>query len=152
MSRKKSSSSLHTIFNSAGGKLCAAITLYVYLLINDRRVSHHYCHRYCHRHRVIRRQMSHLNMMSLTSSCHRVSLSPKSMTSHLSSYGLTMSLSPMSKSLCCGYGLLSLSLTSPMSLCGCDPMSSLLLGLMMSHETMSCLLYLCLTMSREMVS
>lgn len=74
------------------------------------------------------------------SSCHHcVSLSLTSKMSHLCSYGLTMSLSPTSRSLCCGYGLPSLSLTMPMSLLyGYDPQSSRLLCLTMSCEMLSC--------------
>lgn len=69
------------------------------------------------------------------SSCHHcVSLSQKSMTSHLCSCGLTMSLC---------YGLPSLSLTMSKSLLyGYDPQSLRLLGLTMSCEMLSCSLYL----------
>lgn len=84
-------------------------------------------------------------------SCHHcVSLmSPTSKMSHLCSYGLTMSLSPTSKSLCCGYGLPSLSLTMSMSLLyGYDPQSLRLLGLTMSCEMLSCSLCLGLQKSR----
>lgn len=72
--------------------------------------------------------MSLMSLMSLTS-----------MTSHLCSCGLTMSLSPTSKSLYCGYGLPSLSLTMSKSLLyGYDPQSLRLLGLTMSCERLSC--------------
>ena len=69
------------------------------------------------------------------SSCHHcVSLSLTSMTSHLCSCGLTMSLC---------YGLPSLSLTMSKSLLyGYDPQSSRLLGLTMSCERLSCSLCL----------
>ena len=80
---------------------------------------------------------------------HCVSLSLTSMTSHLCSCGLTMSLSPTSKSLCCGYGLPSLSLTMSKSLLyGYDPQSLRLLGLTMSCEMLSCPLCLGLQKSR----
>ena len=84
------------------------------------------------------------------SSCHHcVSLSLTSMTSHLCSCGLTMSLSPTSKSLCCGFGSPSLSLTMSMSLLyGYDPQSSRLLGLTMSCEMLSYPLCLGLQKSR----
>ena len=136
MSRKKSSSSLHTIFNSAGGKLCAAITLCVYHLINVRHVS-----RCCCRHHRVSRPTSHPNRMSLMSSCHCVSLSPTSKMSYLCSCGLTMSLC---------YGLPSLSLTMSMSLLyGYDPQSLRLLGLTMSCEMLSC--PLCLGLQKSHV-
>lgn len=69
------------------------------------------------------------------SSCHHcVSLSLTSMTNHLCSCGLTMSLS---------YGLPSLSLTMSKSLLyGYDPQSLRLLGLTMSCERLSCSLCL----------
>ena len=75
------------------------------------------------------------------SSCHHcVNLSLTSMTSHLCSCGLTMSLC---------YGLPSLSLTMSMSLLyGYDPQSSRLLGLTMSCEMLSCSLCLGLQKSR----
>ena len=75
------------------------------------------------------------------SSYHCVSLmSLTSMTSHLCSCGLTMSLC---------YGLPSLSLTMSKSLLyGYDPQSSRLLGLTMSCEMLSCPLCLGLQKSR----
>ena len=81
---------------------------------------------------------------------HCVSLmSPTSKMSHLCSCGLTMSLSPTSKSLCCGYGLPSLSLTMSKSLLyGYDPQSLRLLGLTMSCERLSYSLCLGLQKSR----
>lgn len=84
-------------------------------------------------------------------SYHCVSLmSPTSKMSYLCSCGLTMSLSPTSKSLCCGYGLPSLSLTMPMSLLyGYDPQSLRLLGLTMSCEMLSC--PLCLGLQKSHV-
>lgn len=88
----------------------------------------------------------------MSSHHHCVSLSLTSMTSHLCSYGLTMSLSPTSRSLCCGYGLPSLSLTMSMSLLyGYDPQSLRLLGLTMSCEMLNCPLCLGLQKSRVKV-